>query len=108
MRYKQGWQALNRLLHEDGSFSGNERHCVFLNTGDFAAEGRFADISAASGLDFADDGRAVAVADWDFDGDLDLWITNRTAPRVRFMRNDCASGSADLGLPARSTRSNKS
>ena len=31
--------------------------------------------------------RAVAAADWDFDGDLDLWLTARTAPRLRFMQN---------------------
>ncbi|MFT5192801.1 MAG: tetratricopeptide (TPR) repeat protein [Verrucomicrobiales bacterium] len=41
-----------------------------------------------SGLGLEDDGRALAVADWDRDGDLDLWVSNRTAPRVRFMRND--------------------
>ena len=34
-----------------------------------------------------------SLADWDFDGDLDLWITNRTAPRVRFLRNNLKSGS---------------
>ncbi len=87
MRYRQGWKALNRLLHEDRSFSGNERNCAFLNcrgTG-------FADISSASGFDFPDDSRAVTAVDWDFDGDLDLWMTARTAPRLRFLRNDSAA-----------------
>ena len=80
---------LNQMMRQGRSFSGNERHCCFLNTGDSsAAAGRFADISAASGLDFADDGRAVALVDWDQDGDLDLWISNRNAPRLRFLRND--------------------
>lgn len=83
LRYKQGWQALNRLLHEDRSFSGHERHCAYLNTGG----GPFANVSAVTGLDFPEDGRGVGVVDWDFDGNLDLWITNRTAPRVRFMLN---------------------
>ena len=45
-----------------------------------------------------DDARAIAVADWDFDGDLDLWISNRTAPRVRFLRNDFPSGSHFLAI----------
>jgi len=66
------------------SLSGRERHCVYLNTGD----GTFANISAGSGLDFPDDGRGMAATDWDFDGDVDLWISNRTAPRLRFLRND--------------------
>ena len=83
-RYLQGWKALNRLLHEDRSFSGHERNCAFLNTG----KGRFADVSAPCGFDQIDDGRAIAVSDWDGDGDLDLWIANRTAPRIRFLRNN--------------------
>ena len=96
-RYAQGWAALSRLLHEDRSFSGHERNCAFLNTGG----GRFADVSAASGLDFDDDGRGLAVVDWDFDGDLDLWTTCRTAPRVRYLRNDNNSGNHFLAVKLR-------
>ncbi len=40
-----------------------------------------------------DDGRAIALVDWDHDGDLDLWTTNRNAPRIRFLRNDFSSES---------------
>ncbi len=72
------------MLRAGKSFSGRERNCVYLNTGG----PRFANISATSGLDFADDARSAAAIDWDFDGDLDLWIRNRTTPRVRYMRND--------------------
>ena len=54
------------------SFSGGERYCAFLNIG----EGRMATISKVSGFDLLDDGRAIAASDWDFDGDLDFWITN--------------------------------
>jgi Flp pilus assembly protein TadD/thiol-disulfide isomerase/thioredoxin len=88
--YSQGWKALNRLLHEDRSFSGHEKNCAYLNTG-----GRdFADASFVTGLDFGDDGRGVALVDWDFDGDVDFWTTNRNAPRVRFMKNTTAPGKA--------------
>ena len=77
------------MIVEGRSFSGNERNCVFLNTGEAtAAKGRFANVSAVSGLDFPDDARAVALVDWDHDGDEDLWISNRNAPRLRLMRND--------------------
>ena len=81
MRYKQGWRALNRLLHEDRSFSGHERDCAFLNCGGETPS--FATVSSVTGFDFADDGRGLATVDWDFDGDLDVWCTYRTAPRVR-------------------------
>lgn len=47
-------------------------------------------MSASVGIDFADDGRALAVTDWDGDGDLDLWVRNRSGPQLRFMRNDGA------------------
>jgi len=86
--YQDATSALHRLMRQGKSFSGRERKCCFLNTGGE----RFANISAVSGLDFADDGRALASVDWDLDGDLDLWLANRTGPRVRFMRNDTRAG----------------
>ena len=78
-----------RLVQRGLSFSGNERNCVFLNTGD----SKFSNVAAVSGIDFPDDARAVGRVDWDADGDLDLWVSNRNAPQVRFLRNDLASSS---------------
>lgn len=75
---------LSEMMDAGRSFSGNERNCCFLNIGN----GTFADISGISGLDYPDDGRAIATTDWDNDGDLDLWISNRNGPRLRLMRND--------------------
>ena len=63
-----------------------------------AANSRFADISGLTGLDFPDDGRAIAVHDWDHDGDLDVWTTNRNAPRLRLLRNDSRSGHHFLAI----------
>ena len=86
--YLRNWDALSSMLTRGRSFSGRERNCCFLNLG--SSEGtlhRFADISAVSGLDFIDDGRAVVATDWDQDGDLDLWQTNREVPRLRFVKN---------------------
>jgi tetratricopeptide (TPR) repeat protein len=82
--YRKGWAQILDLVNSGGSWSGHERNCCFLNTGG----DRFADASAVTGLDFLDDGRSVAAVDWDLDGDLDLWMTARTAPRMRFVRND--------------------
>ena len=72
------------------SFSGHERHCVFLNLGK-TKPGTFSTASAVSGLDFDDDGRAIGLVDWDLDGDQDVWISNRNAPRLRFLRNDAVT-----------------
>ncbi|MBP88321.1 MAG: hypothetical protein CMJ64_16665 [Planctomycetaceae bacterium] len=78
---------MTRLIETGGSWSGRERHCCFLNAGD----GPFADISSVAGLDFLDDGRGIATVDWDFDGKLDLWITSRGAPGIRFLYNKISS-----------------
>ncbi len=85
---------LARMMRQGRSFSGRERNCVYLNTGG----PRFADVSAVSGLDFPDDARAVGVVDWDQDGDQDLWISNRNAPRLRFLRNDSKKTGRYLAL----------
>jgi len=86
--YLKNWDALSSMLTRGRSFSGRERNCCFLNLG--SSNGslqRFADVSAVSGLDFIDDGRAVVATDWDQDGDLDFWQTNREGPRLRFVKN---------------------
>jgi len=76
-------------MNEGASWSGRERNNAFLNLGD----GRFVHAAAVLGLDFSDDGRLVCVTDWDHDGDLDLWLRNRTGPQLRLMRNDLPAGS---------------
>jgi len=88
-RYDLGWKAINDLLRDGRSLSGGERNCCFLNVGGQGSS-RFADVSAAIGLDYDDDGRVLALSDWDFDGDLDFWIANRSGPQIRYLRNDIA------------------
>ena len=101
--YDVGWAATNKLIRAGKSFSGRERNCAFLNTGG----GRFADISAVSGLDFADDGRGLALTDWDHDGRIDLWVMNRDAPRVRFIRNELAGANHFVSLKLEGTKTNR-
>ena len=85
------------------NWSGNERNVAFLNTRD----GRFAGVSALTGFDSPADGRGMAFVDWDNDGDLDIWITQRTAPRLRFLRNDNHSSAKSLRIELQSLNGNR-
>ncbi len=100
--YLESLRALHERLDEGLSFSGNERNCAFLNLGASLnpgqAGGAFANASAVSGLDFPDDGRGVAFLDLEGDGDLDVAISNRTAPRLRLMRNELPAGDRFVAL----------
>lgn len=101
--YLGGLAAVRRAMYAGKSWSGHERNCCFLNTsGD-----RFANVSAASGLDFVDDGRAIAATDWDHDGRVDLWISNRTAPRLRLMCNRAATDNHFLVVRLEGRQSNR-
>ena len=90
------------MVRHGTSWSGRERNCVYLNVGNASSTAstsgqdptRFANVSSVSGVDFPDDARAMAVTDWDQDGDLDIWLRNRTAPRVRLLRNDTNTSGA--------------
>ena len=95
--YLDSWGELAGLIRQGRSFSGKERNCCFLNTRD----GRFADVSSVTGLDHIDDGRTIAVSDFDSDGDLDLWLASRTGPRLRFMRNELGSGDRFISIGLR-------
>lgn len=99
LRYDLGWKAINDLLRSGRSLSGHERKCCFLNLGS-TGTGRFADVSAAFDLDLLDDGRVLALSDWDFDGDVDFWVANRSGPQVRFLRNPFSDRSGKRNFAA--------
>jgi len=101
--YQAGWDALFEMLNAGGSLSGRERNCCYLNLG----QTPFADVSAVSGIDFPDDGRALGIVDWDMDGKLDIWLANRTAPRVRLLRNTSRVKYRHLALRLEGTTCNR-
>lgn len=78
---------LFRSIREGVSWSGFETNALFLAMGG----GEFSDVSHASGFDFPDDGRGMALVDWDGDGDLDVITTNRNAPQIRILQNNVPS-----------------
>jgi peroxiredoxin len=92
--YRAALRSVEHLIDTGHSFSGHEPNCAFLNLGD----GTFATAGAVSGFDFPDDARALALTDWDGDGDQDVWMTCRTAPMLRYLRNDVPRAGPSLLL----------
>ncbi|MCI0652306.1 MAG: tetratricopeptide repeat protein [Planctomycetes bacterium] len=103
LEYRNAWSSIQNMIQEGLSWSGRERNCSFLHTGG----PRFADVSAITGLDFDDDARAAGMVDWDHDGDVDLWIANRTGPRLRFLRNNAGASKGFVQFLLRGTKCNR-
>ncbi|HLK32948.1 MAG TPA: tetratricopeptide repeat protein, partial [Terriglobales bacterium] len=80
-----------------------ERNVFYANNGD----GSFSDVSAAVGLDFLEDGRAFALADFDHDGRLEVLLKNRNAPQMRMLHNVMPSLPPSISFRLRGTRSNR-
>lgn len=78
----------SQMFSEGRSFSGNERNKLYLNR----ADETFLDVSALSATDTPADGRAVLAADFDDDGDVDLFVHNLQRERHDLFRNDFADG----------------
>jgi tetratricopeptide (TPR) repeat protein/peroxiredoxin len=101
--YELGWNAINELIRSDGTWAGYLRNVFFHNNGD----GTFADISGVVGLDFPDDSRAFALADFDHDGRLEIALKNRTGPQLRILRCEATHLGNALALRLRGTKSNR-
>ena len=81
--YEQGWNTINDLIRSDYTWSGYERNVFYANNRD----GTFTDVSGAIGLDFLEDGRSFALADFDHDGRQEIFLKNRNGPQLRLLRN---------------------
>ena len=101
--YEQGWSAINELIRADGTWSGYERNIFYANNGD----GTFSDISGVVGLDFLEDGRSFALADFDHDGRQELFLKNRNGPQLRILQNVMESLPPSIAFHLRGTKSNR-
>ncbi len=100
--YEQGWSAINELIRADGTWSGYERNVFYANNGD----GTFSDISGVAGLDFLEDGRAFAIADFDHDGRQEVVLKNRNGPGLRILKNVMEELPPSISFRLRGTKSN--
>jgi len=101
--YEQGWNAINELIRSDGTWSGYERNVFYANNRD----GTFSDVSAVVGLDFVEDCRSFALADFDHDGRLEVALKNRNAPQLRLLKNVVDSLPPSISFRLRGTKSNR-
>jgi tetratricopeptide (TPR) repeat protein len=101
--YEQGWSAINELIRADGTWSGYERNVFYANNGD----GTFTDISGTIGLDFVEDGRSFALADFDHDGRLELLVKNRSSPQIRLLQNVIKDLAPAISFRLQGTKSNR-
>jgi thiol-disulfide isomerase/thioredoxin len=75
----------SQLMFEEGfSFSGYERDPLYLNLG----EKKFLNIAGVSGIDHISDGRGSVFADFDNDGDLDVFMTTIQGDSHLLFRNN--------------------
>ncbi|MGD0514684.1 MAG: VCBS repeat-containing protein, partial [Terriglobales bacterium] len=100
--YEAGWNALNELIRADSTWSGFERNVFYANNRD----GTFSDVSAVVGLDFLEDGRAFALADFDHDGRLEVFLKNRNGPQLRVLKNVMKNLAPSIAFRLRGVKSN--
>jgi len=101
--YEQGWNAINELIRSDETWSGYERNVFYANNRD----GTFSDISSVVGLDFREDGRSFALADFDHDGRQEIFLKNRNAPQLRLLKSELKGLPPSISFRLKGTKSNR-
>jgi len=85
------------------SLNGNERDCLFRNNGD----GTFTDVAYVENADRVEDGRGVAIFDYDQDGRPDIALRNYKQPAQLLHNLGVPGGAHWLELKLIGTRSNR-
>ena len=81
--------------------NNGQANVLYRNRGD----GTFADCSDLSGCDDSNDGRGVIAADFDDDGDVDMFIHHTQRERHTLQRNELGDGGGFLKVRLRATSS---
>jgi tetratricopeptide (TPR) repeat protein len=101
--YEQGWNAINELIRADYTWSGYERNVFYASNRD----GTYSDVSGVVDLDFLEDGRAFALADFDHDGRQEVFLKNRSGPQLRVLKNVVSELPPSIAFRLRGVKSNR-
>ncbi|HEU4390068.1 MAG TPA: CRTAC1 family protein [Blastocatellia bacterium] len=112
--YKKG-KFYTDEFRGDISWNGYERNVLLRNEGrDPAGTLRFTEIASALGADDERDGRGMAIADFDNDGDLDIVINNNpgdngieSRARATLLRNNVGERRNWIAFELNGSRSNR-
>ena len=96
-------QRQSELLAGGFSFSGYERDGLYLNLGDKT----FENISGISGIDSLSDGRGAVFADFDNDGDHDIFLTTIQGPAHLMFRNNVGQDQAFIRVSLEGRKSGR-
>jgi Flp pilus assembly protein TadD/peroxiredoxin len=103
LAYEHGWNAINELVRSDYTWHGYARNVMFINNRD----GTFSEVSGPAGLDFAEDCRSFALADFDHDGRLEIALKSRNAPQLRMLHNVMQEIGHSISFSLRGHKSNR-
>ena len=101
--YERGWNAINELIRSDSSWNAFERNVMLANHGD----GTFSEVSGLLGMDWIEDSRSFALADFDGDGRLEVVLKSRNAPQLRVLHNAMPEIGQSLSFRLRGVKSNR-